>query len=57
VYFDEPTAGAIRDAFDRLETTKWEAETIIAATDRFSESRFRVALHDAVDAMAPPVLQ
>lgn len=57
VYFDEPTAGAIRDAFDRLETTNWEAETIIAATDRFSESRFRVALHDAVDAMAPPVVQ
>jgi glycosyltransferase involved in cell wall biosynthesis len=52
VFFDEPTPGAIRDALDRLEVTDWHRESIIAATDRFSEARFQEALKDAVASMS-----
>ncbi|MBT2518481.1 glycosyltransferase [Streptomyces sp. ISL-90] len=53
VFFDEPTPGAIRDALDRIEVTDWHRESILAATDRFSEARFHEALRDAIAAMAP----
>ncbi len=51
VFFDEPTPDSIRGALDRLESIEWNEASITLANERFSESHFHAALHEAVAAL------
>ncbi|MBJ7339095.1 MAG: glycosyltransferase [Mycolicibacterium sp.] len=54
MYFDEPTSAAIKDAVDRFEMTRFDADKIRDHVKQFSQDAFSEKLHDAVDGLLAP---
>lgn len=48
LFFDHPDVASIRDALDRFRLHSWDARSITAWSERFSEQRFARTLHRIV---------
>ena len=54
LFFDEPTAPAVREVVTRGETHPWDGEAIRRHGEGFSEERFAARLHAEVEALLVP---
>jgi glycosyltransferase involved in cell wall biosynthesis len=52
VFFDEPSAGALRDALHEFQVRSWDRAAVAASVQRFSAERFRREVRAAVARVA-----